>query len=109
TNVGHLESAAGAASLAKMALALQHDKLPPSINYAGPNPYIDFDAVHLKVADAVTDWPRYSGHAITGVSGFGFGGANAHLVLREVLPADLVEPEPESAPAAAETKTSEAD
>ncbi|MGZ6725689.1 MAG: acyltransferase domain-containing protein, partial [Solirubrobacteraceae bacterium] len=44
----------------------------------------------------VTDWPRYSGHAITGVSGFGFGGANAHLVLREVLPSDLTAPEPES-------------
>ena len=92
SNVGHLESAAGAASLAKIALALQHDKMPPSINYTGPNPYIDFDAVHLKVADTVTDWPRYSGHAIAGVSGFGFGGANAHLVVREVLPTDLVEP-----------------
>ena len=43
SNVGHLESAAGAASLAKMALALQNDKIPPSINYAGPNPYIDFE------------------------------------------------------------------
>jgi polyketide synthase 13 len=96
SNVGHLESAAGAASLAKMALALKNDKIPPSINYTGPNPYIDFDAIHLKVADTVTDWPRYSGHAITGVSGFGFGGANAHMVLREVLPSDLVEPEPES-------------
>lgn len=96
SNVGHLESAAGAASLAKMALSLQHDKLPPSINYAGPNPYIDFDKEHLKVNDTVTDWPRYSGHAIAGVSGFGFGGANAHLVLREVLAADLVEPEPEA-------------
>ena len=96
SNVGHLESAAGAASLAKMTLALKNDKLPPSINYTGPNPYIDFEGVRLKVADTVTDWPRYSGHAITGVSGFGFGGANAHLVLREVLPSDLVEPEPES-------------
>ncbi|GAS99407.1 polyketide synthase pks13 [Mycolicibacterium canariasense] len=96
SNVGHLESAAGAASLAKMTLALQHDKLPPSINYAGPNPYIDFDKEHLKVNDTVSDWPRYSGHAVAGVSGFGFGGANAHLVLREVLPSDLVEPEPES-------------
>ena len=103
SNVGHLESAAGAASLAKMALALKNDKLPPSINYTGPNPYIDFDGVHLKVADTVTDWPRYSGHAITGVSGFGFGGANAHLVLREVLPSDLVEPEPEPEPVADES------
>ena len=61
SNVGHLESAAGAASLAKMTLALRNDKLPPSINYTGPNPYIDFEAVRLKVADTVTDWPRYSG------------------------------------------------
>ncbi|MFV8048640.1 polyketide synthase Pks13 [Mycobacterium sp. 48b] len=103
SNVGHLESAAGAASLAKMTLSLANDKLPPSINYAGPNPYIDFDKEHLKVNDTVSDWPRYSGHAIAGVSGFGFGGANAHLVLREVLPSDLVEPEPE--PEAAEDKS----
>ncbi|MDZ4269901.1 MAG: type I polyketide synthase, partial [Mycobacterium sp.] len=95
SNLGHLESAAGAASLTKVALALRNDKIPPSINYAGPNPYIDFDKEHLKVADTVTDWPRYSGKAIAGVSGFGFGGANAHLVLREVLPSDLVEPAPE--------------
>ncbi|MDT5070762.1 MAG: polyketide synthase 13, partial [Mycobacterium sp.] len=94
SNVGHLESAAGAASLAKVALSLHNDKLPPSINYTGPNPYIDFEKIHIKVNDTVTDWPRYSGHAIAGVSGFGFGGANAHLVVREVLPSDLVEPEP---------------
>ncbi|ORV96261.1 polyketide synthase Pks13 [Mycobacterium kyorinense] len=108
TNIGHLESAAGAASLAKMVLALQHDKLPPSINYAGPNPYIDFDAAHLKVLDTVADWPRYSGYAVAGVSSFGFGGANAHMVLREVLPRDVVEreiepePEPETAATADE-------
>ncbi|MFI5505921.1 polyketide synthase Pks13 [Mycobacterium sp. NPDC051804] len=98
SNVGHLESAAGAASLAKMALALKYDKLPPSINYTGPNPYIDFEREGLKVNDVVSDWPRYSGIAIAGVSGFGFGGANAHLVLRQVLPTDLIEPEPEEAP-----------
>ncbi|MCV7319075.1 polyketide synthase [Mycolicibacterium confluentis] len=96
SNVGHLESAAGAASIAKVALAIKNDKIPPSINYAGPNPYIDFDKEHLKVTSEVTEWPRYSGHKIAGVSGFGFGGANAHLVVREVLPSDLVEPEPVS-------------
>ena len=53
-----------------MALSLSRDKVPPSINYAGPNPYIDFDAEHLRVASEATDWPRYSGHAIAGVSGF---------------------------------------
>ncbi|TDH51031.1 acyltransferase domain-containing protein [Mycobacterium eburneum] len=105
SNVGHLESAAGAASLAKIVLALQHNKIPPSINYAGPNPYIDFEGQHLKVADTVTDWPRYSGYAIAGVSGFGFGGANAHLVLREVLPRDVIEKEPEPAPVAEKPAT----
>jgi polyketide synthase 13 len=105
SNLGHLESAAGAASLAKVALSLHNNTIPPSINYAGPNPYIDFDAVHLKVASEVSQWPRYSGHAIAGVSGFGFGGANAHLVLREVLPEDLVEPEPEPEPEAPQSDT----
>ena len=95
TNVGHLESAAGAASMAKVVLALQHDKLPPSINFAGPSPYIDFDALHLKVIDTATDWPRYGGYALAGVSSFGFGGTNAHMVVREVLPRDVVEREPE--------------
>ncbi|AMT69179.1 polyketide synthase [Mycobacteroides immunogenum] len=98
SNFGHLESAAGAASLSKIVLALQNNKVPPSINYTGPNPYIDFDAIHLKVVDQVAEWPRYSGHAIAGVSGFGFGGANAHIVVREVLPIDLVEPSDGAAP-----------
>jgi polyketide synthase 13 len=106
TNVGHLESAAGIASMAKVVLALLHDKLPPSINFAGPSPYIDFDAMRLKVIDTATDWPRYGGYALAGVSSFGFGGANAHLVVREVLPRDVVEKEareaePEAQPVAA--------
>ncbi len=94
TNVGHMESAAGAASMAKVVLALQHNKVPPSINFAGPSPYIDFDAMHLKFVDTATDWPRYGGYAVAGVSSFGFGGANAHMVVREVLPRDFAEPKP---------------
>ncbi len=109
TNVGHLESAAGAASIAKVVLALQHDKLPPSINFAGPSPYIDFEAQRLKVVDTATDWPRYGGYALAGVSSFGFGGANAHVVVREVLPRDVVEREPEPEPQPAESATPEAD
>ncbi|WP_203457228.1 polyketide synthase Pks13, partial [Mycolicibacterium sp. CBMA 361] len=105
SNVGHLESAAGAASVAKMTLALYHDKLPASINYAGPNPYIDFDKEHLKVNAELSDWPRYSGHAVAGVSGFGFGGANAHLVMRQVLPSDLVETEPKEVVAEAKSSS----
>ncbi|QKT05869.1 acyltransferase domain-containing protein [Gordonia sp. X0973] len=89
TNFGHMESAAGAGALAKVVLSLTKDKLPASLNYAGPNPYIQFEATSLKVNTEVSDWPRYSGHAIAGVSGFGFGGTNAHLVVREVLDSDL--------------------
>ncbi|GAB90550.1 polyketide synthase Pks13 [Gordonia rhizosphera] len=89
TNFGHMESAAGAGALAKVVLAMQHDTIPASLNYTGPNPYIQFDATNLKVVPEATDWPRYSGHAIAGVSGFGFGGTNAHVVVREVLPSDL--------------------
>ncbi|WP_279106875.1 type I polyketide synthase, partial [Gordonia paraffinivorans] len=97
TNYGHMESAAGAGALAKVVLALQHGVIPGSRNYSGPNPYIQFDATNLKVIPEATEWPRYSGHAIAGVSGFGFGGTNAHVVVREVLPSDL-----NPAPAAAD-------
>ncbi|MFX0573238.1 polyketide synthase Pks13 [Nocardia nepalensis] len=95
SNFGHLESGAGAASLAKVIMAFQHNVLPPSINYVGPNAYIPFDQAHLKVVTEPTEFPRYSGTATVGVSGFGFGGANAHLVLQEYVPAAaLVAAEP---------------
>lgn len=92
TNFGHLEAGAGAAGLIKLILALREDKLPPSLHYAGPNPYIQFEALRLSVVTEPADWPRYSGRAIAGVSGFGFGGTNAHVVVREVTPEDLREP-----------------
>ncbi|WP_373283646.1 polyketide synthase Pks13 [Nocardia tenerifensis] len=87
SNVGHLESAAGAASLAKVLLAFEHNVLPPNINYAGPNPFIPFEQAHLKVVDEPTEFPRYSGKATVGISGFGFGGTNAHIVVQEYVPA----------------------
>ena len=104
TNFGHLESAAGAAGLIKVVLGMQHDELPPTINYAGPNPYIDFQAARLRVVDRTTSWPRYSGRARAGVSGFGFGGTNAHVVVEEFQPtapadaADAAEPAGTQAP-----------
>ncbi|MGB3695958.1 MAG: polyketide synthase Pks13 [Gordonia sp. (in: high G+C Gram-positive bacteria)] len=103
TNFGHMESAAGAGALAKVVLSLQNDRLPASLNYVGPNPYIQFEATNLRVITEPTEWPRYSGHAITGVSGFGFGGTNAHIVLREVLPSDY--DAAETAPVAAAPAT----
>ncbi|GAA2474927.1 polyketide synthase Pks13 [Nocardia seriolae] len=86
TNFGHLEAAAGAAALAKVVLSLQHNVIPPHLNYAGPSPFIPFDQAHLKVTDQPTEFPRYSGKAVIGVSGFGFGGTNAHVVIQEYVP-----------------------
>lgn len=87
TNFGHLESGAGAASLAKTVMSLQHNVIPPNIGFAGPNPYIPFEQAHLKVVDEATEFPRYSGRATIGISGFGFGGTNAHVVIQEYAPA----------------------
>ncbi|WP_241727037.1 type I polyketide synthase, partial [Dietzia sp. SLG310A2-38A2] len=89
TNFGHMESAAGAAGLAKIILGIGHDSLPPTLNFVGPNPYIDFDAARLSVVTENRPWPRYSGRALAGVSGFGFGGTNAHVVVAEYQPAPV--------------------
>lgn len=88
TNFGHTESAAGAAAIIKVVLSLQHDTLPPSLNYTEPNPYIDFEADRLEVVEDVREWPMYSGRRISGVSGFGFGGTNAHVVVSDFHPED---------------------
>ncbi len=82
-NLGHLEAAAGITGLIKTVLALHHGVLPPQPQFTAPNPHIDFDALGLRVATESEPWPRYSGTAIAGVSAFGFGGTNAHVVLQE--------------------------
>ncbi|GAB2919330.1 polyketide synthase Pks13 [Rhodococcus aerolatus] len=86
TNFGHLEAAAGIVALIKVVLAMGHDALPPSLHFRTPNPHIPFEAARLAVVTEPTAWPRRSGAATAGVSGFGFGGTNAHLVVREAPP-----------------------
>ncbi|MEX3558702.1 polyketide synthase Pks13 [Corynebacterium sp. LK2522] len=83
SNIGHSESAAGVVGLIKVIQAMRHDTLPPSINFSAPNRYIDFDAEKLEVVEDPREWPEYSGHKLAGVSGFGFGGTNAHVVLSD--------------------------
>lgn len=97
TNFGHMESAAGILGLIKVVLAMRNDEIPPQLNFDAPNRFIDFDLARLSVVTEPTEWPRYSGRAIAGVSGFGFGGTNAHVVLAEApelpeRPAPLVAP-----------------
>ncbi|WBT08586.1 polyketide synthase Pks13 [Corynebacterium sp. SCR221107] len=91
TNFGHTESAAGAAGLIKTVLSMQHDVLPPSLNFTEPNRYVDFDAERLEVVEDPREWPEYSGRKLAGVSGFGFGGTNAHVVVSSFDPADYPE------------------
>lgn len=99
SNLGHLEGAAGVAGLVKLVLAMQHDRLPRSINYAGPNPHIPFDEARLRVVDEERAWPRYDGVARAGVSAFGFGGTNAHVVIEEPAePAAAPDTAPDDAP-----------
>ncbi|KPI22231.1 6-deoxyerythronolide-B synthase [Actinobacteria bacterium OK074] len=83
TNLGHLEAAAGIAGLIKTVLALHHDEIPPHLHYTRPSPHADLDALGLRVPTEPEPWPRYSGTATAGVSAFGFGGTNAHVVLTE--------------------------
>lgn len=83
TNIGHLEAAAGVAGLIKVALALHHRLIPSTLHYTRPNPNIPFADLPLRVADSVTSWPDGGGRATAGVSAFGFGGTNAHVVLVE--------------------------
>jgi len=79
TNIGHLEAASGMAGLIKAVLAIDRRVLPPSINFETPNPHIDFDRLNLRVADEPV--LLRAKHRAAGVSGFGFGGTNAHIVL----------------------------
>ncbi|WP_020494993.1 type I polyketide synthase [Sciscionella marina] len=84
-NFGHLEAAAGIAGVIKTVLALEHGELPASLNYAAPNPHIDFTGLGLTVA--AEPFPlRRAEPAVAGVSGFGFGGTNAHIVVRQAEP-----------------------
>lgn len=83
TNFGHTEAAAGVAGVIKVVEAMRHGMLPQSLNFTGPNPYIDFDRNHLEVVEDPREWPEYSGAPVAGVSGFGFGGTNAHVVVMD--------------------------
>jgi acyl transferase domain-containing protein len=83
SNVGHLDIAAGIAGLLKVVLALEHGEIPPSLNFEVPSPKIDFAASPFEVARRLTPWSRGASPRRAGVSAFGIGGTNAHLVLEE--------------------------
>jgi acyl transferase domain-containing protein/acetylornithine/succinyldiaminopimelate/putrescine aminotransferase len=83
SNVGHLVAAAGVAGLIKTALALKYKKIPPSLNYEKPNPEIDFANSPFYVNTKLADWETGETFRRGGVSSFGVGGTNAHIILEE--------------------------
>ena len=93
TNIGHLESAAGIAGLIKVALAIHHGELPRSLHYETPNPHIAFDRLPLRVQQSHEPWPQPRAERLAGVSSFGFGGTNAHVVLSGAPAPDSLRPE----------------
>ncbi len=83
TNLGHLETAAGVAGLLKAMLILKHGQIPPSLHFSKPNPHIDFEKLKLRVPTELEPFPNGTAERIAGVNSFGFGGANAHVILAE--------------------------
>ncbi len=83
TNIGHLDTAAGIAGVAKAALALEHRQLPPSLNYEAPNPSIDFASSPFVVNDKLRPWSNGKSPRRAGVNSLGVGGTNAHVILEE--------------------------
>ncbi|MGK5534269.1 type I polyketide synthase, partial [Streptomyces sp. URMC 129] len=83
TNLGHMEAAAGIGGLIKAVLMVRERTVPPSLHYERPNPHIPFGELALRVADTLQPWPVPDAPAVAGVSSFGFGGTNAHLVVEE--------------------------
>ena len=87
SNIGHLKSAAGAVGLLKTILSLQNHVLPPTVNFEKPNPNIDFANLPFRVISNTEEWETRNGNfRFAGVSSFGFGGTNFHVVLEEYFP-----------------------
>ena len=84
TNFGHLESASGMAGLVKAVLSLKHRAIPPSLHFVTPNPHIDFSGLNLEVVTQYTELRKPDDKPlVAGVNSFGFGGANAHVLIQE--------------------------
>ncbi|MGH8934168.1 MAG: type I polyketide synthase, partial [Egibacteraceae bacterium] len=99
TNIGHLEGAAGIAGLLKTVLCIKERELVPSINFETPSPRVPLDALNLQVHTVSGPWPRMDRPLVAGVSSWGMGGTNCHVVLSEWVPSDNEQEEGASSPA----------
>jgi phthiocerol/phenolphthiocerol synthesis type-I polyketide synthase E len=94
-NVGHLDIASGVAALIKTVLCLEHEEIPPTINFTRPNPAIDFNKSPFYVNTKLSSWKKGLTPRRAGVHSFGIGGTNAHVVVEE---APAVEDSPSMRP-----------
>lgn len=94
TNMGHLETAAGVVGLIKALLVIKHKQIPASLHFKNPSTHIDFKELKLRVPTKMEPFPKTDGRRIVGVNSFGFGGANAHVIVADP-PANAV---PHSSP-----------
>jgi len=83
TNIGHLEAAAGIAGLIKVVLSLEHGEIPPHLHLQQLNPYIQLEQTTIKIPTKLQPWLSVGQSRLAGVSAFGFGGTNAHVILEE--------------------------
>ena len=82
TNIGHAEAAAGIAGMIKVILSLEHDTIPPHLHFQRPSRHIPWERLPMVVPTEPTSWSRQpTGRRIAGISSFGFGGTNAHVVV----------------------------
>ncbi|MBL8154915.1 MAG: acyltransferase domain-containing protein, partial [Anaerolineae bacterium] len=86
SNIGHLKAGAGAAGLLKATLAVYNKVLPPTLNSERPNPNIDFAQTPFRLIHEAENWERNGTPRRCGVSAYGFGGTNFHIVLEEHVP-----------------------
>ncbi|WP_067694366.1 type I polyketide synthase [Nocardia jejuensis] len=89
TNIGHTDTAAGVAGLIKAVLSLEHGLIPANLHYTTPNPLLDLTGSPFRIAHDTTTWPESEGPRRAGVSAFGIGGTNAHIVLEQAPPAAI--------------------
>ncbi|WP_454197193.1 HAD-IIIC family phosphatase [Nocardia sp. Marseille-Q1738] len=94
SNVGHTQAAAGVAGVIKLVLALQHERIPATLNAGVPSPQVDWERSGVTVQADPMPWRRGDRPRRAGVSAFGLSGTNAHLILEEAPP------EPAAAPGA---------
>ncbi|MEU2057566.1 SDR family NAD(P)-dependent oxidoreductase [Streptomyces bungoensis] len=83
SNIGHAESASGIASVVKTVLALRHGRIPAGLHFETPNPHVPWRDMNVRVVDSRVPWAPGDRPRLAGVSGFGFSGTNAHIVLGE--------------------------